>query len=68
MIRTLALVMVAALAGCSKPSFDERYSSARQQLDKKAVAIDRELDAASSDAAAAGVLPSEDADGAADRR
>lgn len=43
-----------ALASCKREeSFDERYAAAQRRLDEKSAGIDRELAAASSDAAAA---------------
>ncbi len=50
-----ALILLAALSGCrQEPDFDQRYRQTQQKIDAKAAAIDRELDAAASDAAAAG--------------
>lgn len=56
------------MCSCQKQSFDERYVRAQQELETKAKGIDKDLAASASDAAAAGVVPSElatDAAGAA---
>jgi len=48
------LIVLAALAACKQePDFDQRFDQTRQKIDARAAAIDRELDAAASDAAVA---------------
>lgn len=68
MIRMLALAPLLMLCACHKQSFDERYMRAQHELEAKAKGIDKDLAATASDAAAAGVLPSEEADDAAGKR
>ena len=68
MSRTIAALGLILLAGCHRQTFDERYQNAQSKLEGKASAIDQDLAAASSDAAAAGVLPSGDAAEAASSR
>jgi len=68
MSRTIAALGLILLAGCHRQTFDERYQDARHKLEGKASAIDQDLAAASSDAAAAGVMPSGDAAEAASSR
>ena len=58
-MRLTALVALASLAGCRQQSFDERYQAAQHKLEAKTAAIDQDLAAAQSDAAAAGVLPTD---------
>ena len=74
MMRFAAIVALALaltlLAGCKQQSFDERYKSAQHKLEATAAKIDKDLSAAQSDAAEAGVptdaalpdLPSEPSD------
>ncbi|MFM5918647.1 MAG: hypothetical protein ACKOOL_14090 [Novosphingobium sp.] len=59
MSRFCTVLALLLLAGCQRESFDERYQSAQHKLDAKSAAIDHDLAAAASDAAAAGVMPSE---------
>ena len=63
MMRFAAIVALALaltlLAGCKQQSFDERYKSAQHKLDAKTAGIDRDLAAAQSDAAEAGVIPTD---------
>jgi len=59
MIRIAAALALMLLAGCKQQSFDERYKSAQHKLEAKAAAIDQDLAAAQSDAAAAGVIPTD---------
>ena len=41
----LTLLALVTAAGCKdEPSFDERYEAAEKRLEKKAAAIDRELE------------------------
>ena len=61
MMRFAAIFALILLAGCKQQSFDERFKSAQHKLDVKTAGIDRDLAAAQSDAAEAGIIP---ADGA----
>lgn len=64
MLRLFAVLALILLAACKRePDFDTRYKAAEQQLQASSAAIDRELNAAQSDAAAAGIAAS---DGASD--
>jgi len=59
MRRLFAVLALVLLAACKRePDFDTRYKAAEQQLQASSAAIDRELDAAQGDAAAAGIAPS----------
>ena len=59
MMRIAALLALALLAACKQQSFDERYQTAQRQLAAKTAAIDHDLAAAQSDAAEAGVVPTD---------
>ena len=59
MTRNLALIGLLLLAGCKQQSFDERYKAAQHKLETKAASIDQTLAAAQSDAAEAGVIPTD---------
>ncbi len=51
-MRAALILCVLLLAGCKEPrSFDEQYAETQRKLEAKASGIDRELDAAASDAA-----------------
>lgn len=48
------LVTLTSLSACKQePDFDQRFAQTREKIDARAAAIDRELDIAASDAAAA---------------
>jgi len=66
MTRILLLASLFVLSACHKPTFDERYAQAQHKLEVKAKGIDKDLAASASDAAAAGILPSEEATDAAE--
>lgn len=59
MMRIVALLVLILLAGCKQQSFDERYNAAQKKLEAKSAAIDKDLAVAQSDAAEAGVIPSD---------
>ena len=59
MLRFAAIAAFLLLAACKQQTFDERYTAARQKLEAKAGAIDKDLAAAQSDAAEAGVIPTD---------
>ncbi|MBS0475058.1 MAG: hypothetical protein JSR28_07895 [Proteobacteria bacterium] len=51
-MRGALLLLALALLGCkAEPSFDERFKARQKELDAKAQSIDRDIDAAQSDAA-----------------
>lgn len=58
-MRIAAILALILLTGCKQQSFDERYASAQHKLEAKAASIDRDLAAAQSDAAEAGVIPTD---------
>ena len=59
MVRMTALMALILIAGCKQQSFDERYKSAQHKLEATAAKMDKDLSAAQSDAAEAGVIPSD---------
>ncbi len=61
MTRMVAILALMLLAACKQQTFDERYTAARQKLEAKSAAIDKDLAAAQSDAAEAGVIPADPA-------
>ena len=56
MRRLAALIALVLLAGCKQQSFDDRYQAAQKKIEAKTASMDKDLAAAESDAAAAGVL------------
>ena len=61
MRRVAGIFALLLLAACKQQSFDERYKAAQHRLDAKTAAIDKDLAAAQSDAADAGVIQADTA-------
>jgi hypothetical protein len=67
-MRGAALIALALLAGCHKPSFDERYAEAEKRIRATAASIDKDLADRASEAAMASLAAPTDAPTASPHR